>query len=127
MTFIDGFVIPVPKKNLAAYRKMARLGAKVWREHGCLDYKECVADDLSPVMPGMKAPPGFRALAKRGETIVFSYIAFRSRRHRDQVNARVMKDPRMAGAADQPMPFDMTRFCYGGFKVLVDGAPKGRA
>jgi uncharacterized protein YbaA (DUF1428 family) len=123
MTYVDGFVIPIPKKNLAAYRKMATLGGKVWRDHGALDYKECVADDLSPAMPGEKLPPTFPKLCrlKPGETIVFSYIVFRNRKHRDRVNANVMKDPRMQPMVDQPMPFDLKRFAYAGFNVLVDG------
>lgn len=126
MTYVDGFVIPIRKKDLRAYRKMAALGAKLWREHGCLDYKECVAEDLAPEMPGATLPPRFPKMCqlKKGETVVFSYIVFRNRKHRDQVNARVIKDPRMAGAANQPMPFDMKRFAYGGFEVIVDGDPR---
>lgn len=123
MTYVDGFVIPLPKKRLAQYRKMAQLGARVWRDHGVLDYKECILDDVSPDVPGMPRPPAFPRLMKlkRGETLVFSYIVFRNRRHRDAVNARVMKDPRLAEGMDGPMPWDMKRFCYAGFKVLVDG------
>lgn len=128
MTYVDGFVIPIPKKNLPAYRKMAKSGAKVWREHGCLDYKECVADDLSPELPGPKLPPSFPTMAhlKKGETVVFSYIVFKNRKHRDQVNKKVMTDPRMQGMADEKMPFDVKRFAYAGFRVLVDGKPRGR-
>lgn len=126
MTYVDGFVIPMPKKNLAAYKKMAKLGAEVWRDHGCLDYKECVADDLSPEMlPDIAGavPPPFPKMTRlrKNETIVFSYIVFRNRRHRDAVNAKVMKDPRMGGMEGKPMPFDAKRFAYGGFEVLVDG------
>jgi uncharacterized protein YbaA (DUF1428 family) len=118
MRYVDGFVIPVPTKNLAAYRRMAHAAGKVWRKHGALDYKECVGDDLRPKWGALF--PRMTKL-KRGETVVFSYIVYRSRAHRDRVNAKVMKelmsDP---AAARQPMPFDMKRMAYGGFKVLVD-------
>lgn len=116
--YVDGFVLPVPKRNLAAYRRMALLGAKVWKEHGALDYKECVGDDLNPSMG-----PGFHAgiKAKRGETIVFSWIVFKSRAHRDRVNAKVMKDPRLCEGMDlKKMPFDCNRMLYGGFKTIVE-------
>jgi uncharacterized protein YbaA (DUF1428 family) len=117
--YVDGFVIPMPKKNLPAYRRMARLGAKVWMEHGALAYYECVGDDLS-VKWGM----GFARLArlKPDETAVFSWIVYESRAHRDRVNARVMKDPRMNDPQMQKaMPFDPKRMAYGGFRVLVQG------
>src|SRR5688500_13866512 len=127
MTYVDGFVIPVPKKNLKAYRTMAKMGAKLWAEHGCLDYKECVADDLEPTLPGSKTSPMFPKMARlrKGETVVFSFIVFRNRKHRDQVNAKVMNDPRMAGMADVAMPFDMKRFAYAGFEAFVE-APRRR-
>ena len=116
MAYVDGFVLVVPKKNLAAYKKMARWGERLWRRHGALEYRECVADDL-------KAPCGipFPKLVKLkpGETVVFSYIGYKSRAHRDQVNAKVMKDPSMA-KMPKKMPFDVKRMCYGGFKVLVE-------
>jgi len=114
--YVDGFVLAVPKRSLAAYKKMATLGAKVWREHGALEYRECVGEDLDVkgVMPFAKT-----VSAKAGETVVFAWITFKSRAHRDQVNAKVMKDPRMKGPAN--MPFDLKRMAYGGFKVLVEG------
>lgn len=117
MAYVDGFVIPVPKKNVAAYRRIARVAGKVWREHGALDYKECVGDDLQ-VMCGM--PMTKLTKAKPSETIVFAFIVYKSRAHRDRVNAKVMMDTRMAAFANQKMPFDVQRMSYGGFKVLVD-------
>ena len=117
MNYVDGYLLPIPKKNLPAYRRMAAKGCKIWREHGALDYKECVGDDLKPPF-GLPFPRMMKA--KPGETIVFSYIVFRSRAHRDRVNARVMKDPRIAGMCDPTkMPFDPKRMVYGGFTVLV--------
>lgn len=125
--YVDGFVLVVPKKNLAAYKKMAALGGKVWRKHGALDYKECIGEDLNPEMGGMQVFP-FPKMTKLkpGETVVFSYILYKSRSHRDQVNAKVMKDPLMNNPEykDQPMPFDMKRMAYGGFEVIVDGGKK---
>jgi len=116
--YVDGFVIPMPKKNLGAYLKMARLGAQVWRDHGAVEYLECVGDDLE-VKFGQSFPRGIRL--KPGETVVFSWIAFKSRAHRDRVNAKVMKDPRLATMmASKAMPFDVKRMMYGGFKVIVD-------
>ena len=120
--YVDGFVFIVPNKKLAAYKQMATLGAKVWMKHGALDYKECMGDDLTPSMGGMKHG-GFSKLTKmkRGETVWFSYITFKSKAHRDQVNKKVMKDPMMNDPkfATMEMPFDMSRFSYGGFKVVV--------
>lgn len=121
--YVDGFVIVVPEKNIAAYKKMATMGGKIWKKYGALDYKECVAEDIRPKgMPGMTHVFPKMTKLKRGETIVFSYIVFKSRKHRDQVNAKVMKDPLMGPEnwKDQPMPFDMKRMAYGGFTVLVD-------
>jgi uncharacterized protein YbaA (DUF1428 family) len=121
MTYVDGFVLPIPRKNLAAYRKMAAEGARVWKKHGALEYFECVGDDLSPKMPGMTVAR-FPALAraKAGETVVFAFIVFKSKAHRNAVNKRVMKEMQET-AGDQPpkMPFDMKRMAYGGFKTLV--------
>ena len=116
MRYVDGFVIPVPKKNLKTYVRMARMGAKIWMKHGALDYKECVGDDLKSKW----GTPFSRIVKlKPGETVVFSYIVFRSRAHRDRVNAKVIKEmQKMDGIKD--MPFDMKRMTYGGFKVLVD-------
>jgi uncharacterized protein YbaA (DUF1428 family) len=115
MRYVDGFVIPVPKKNLKAYLRMARMGKKTWMKHGALDYKECVGDDVkskwgTPFPRLMKLKPS--------ETVVFSYIVYKSRAHRDRVNAKVMKE--MEKMDMKEMPFDMKRVVYGGFKVLVD-------
>jgi uncharacterized protein YbaA (DUF1428 family) len=115
--YVDGFLLPVPKKNLAAYRRMARLAGKVWREHGALDYKECAGDDMN-VQCGLPFPRQMKL--KPGELAVFSWIVFKSRRDRDRVNAAVMKDPRLAKMDPKAMPFDVKRMVYGGFKVLVD-------
>jgi uncharacterized protein YbaA (DUF1428 family) len=118
MSYVDGFVLPVPKKKLPAYRRMAQKASKIWREHGALDYKECVGDDLK-VKFGM--PFTKQMKLKPGETVVFAYIVYKSRAHRDKVNAKVMKDPRLDGMCDpKDMPFDCKRMCYGGFKVMVD-------
>ena len=116
MRYVDGYVLPVPKKKLKAYIRMARMGKEMWRKHGALDYKECVGDDLktkwgTPFTRMMKLKPG--------ETVVFSYIVFKSRAHRDRVNAKVMKEMEKMGEPED-MPFDVKRMVYGGFKVLVD-------
>lgn len=121
--YIDGFVLPVPKKNLSAYRKMAALGAKVWKKYGALEYVEAVGEDLNPKSMGTKFLT-FPKIAKtrQGETVVFSFVIYKSRKHRDQVNAKVMKemmkDPKMK---DMPMPFDVARMAVGGFKTIVEG------
>lgn len=114
--YVDGFVLPVPQANLAAYRKLARLAGKVWCEHGALDYVECVADD---VKPGKWTSFPQSVKLKEGEVVVFAYIVYRSRRHRDQVNAKVMADPRMKEMEGKPMPFDGKRMFWGGFKEIV--------
>ncbi|MFO0974661.1 MAG: DUF1428 domain-containing protein [Phycisphaerae bacterium] len=117
MRYVDGFVLPVPKKNLAAYRRMARAGGRVWRKHGALEYVECVGDDLKP-----HCGTSFVKLArcKRGETAIIAWIVYKSRAHRDAVNKKVMSDPALSEAMKgQPMPFDMKRMAYGGFKMLV--------
>ena len=117
MRYVDGFVLPVPKKNLQAYRRLAQKAGKIWREHGALDYKECIGDDLN-VKWGVRFPRAVKL--KGGETVVFSWIVFKSRAHRDRVNAKVMKDPRLAEMMDmKDMPFDFKRMVYGGFKVIV--------
>ncbi|HEX7045212.1 MAG TPA: DUF1428 domain-containing protein [Burkholderiales bacterium] len=116
MPYVDGFVIPVPKKNLDAYRRIARKAGRIWREHGALEYRECVADDVN-VKFGLPFPR--LAKLKPGETVLFSWIVYRSRAHRDRVNAKVMKDPRMH-MDKTPMPFDLKRMSFGGFEVLVD-------
>lgn len=115
--YVDGFVIPIPRKKLPAYRRMAAKAKKVWADHGALDYKECVGDDLRAEF-GLPFPKGIRS--KPGEAIVFSYIVFKSRKHRDRVNAAVMKDPRLAEMCNpEAMPFDCRRMMYGGFQVFV--------
>jgi uncharacterized protein YbaA (DUF1428 family) len=120
MTYVDGFVLPVPRKNLTAYLRMARQAGKVWLQHGALEYRECVGDDLEVKM-GTPFPRQLEL--KRGETVVFSWIVYRSRAHRDQVNAKVMQDPQMMAGMGSEMPFDMKRMVYGGFKTIVDLAP----
>lgn len=118
MSYVDGYVLPVPKKNIKAYIKMAKKAERLWRKCGALDYKECVGDDLhiKPLMPFLK---GIRA--KPGETAVFAYIVYKSRKHRDTVNAKVMKDPRMNTMCDpNDIPFDCKRMLYGGFKAVVE-------
>jgi uncharacterized protein YbaA (DUF1428 family) len=115
--YVDGFVLPVPKKNLAAYRRMAQKAAKIWREYGALDYKECAGDDLN-VKFGLPFPRGIKS--KAGETVVFAYIVYKSRAHRDKVCRKIMKDPRLAEMCDpKKMPFNPSRMLYGGFKVIV--------
>lgn len=116
MKYVDGFVIPIPKKNLKAYARMAKVGAAMWTKHGALDYKECVGDDLKPKW-GLPFPRLLKL--KPGETVVFSYIVFKSRAHRDRVNAKVMKEMEKQGDMGE-MPFDIKRMAYGGFSVLVE-------
>jgi uncharacterized protein YbaA (DUF1428 family) len=121
MTYVDGFVIPVSRRKLAAYRKMAAAGAKAWKKHGALEYFECAGDDLSPKMPGMKVAK-FTTLAKAkpGETVVFSFIVYKSKAHRNAVNKKVMKEmDEMMKEHPQKMPFDVKRMAYGGFKTIV--------
>jgi uncharacterized protein YbaA (DUF1428 family) len=116
--YVDGFVIPIPKRNFASYKRMAMLGSKVWLDHGALEYFECVGDDLA-----VHCGPGYERgiKTKRGETVVFSFIVYKSRAHRDKVNAAVMKDPRIAGMMNgKKMPFDMERMLFGGFKAFVE-------
>ena len=117
MAYVDGFLLAVPKNKLAVYRRISRAAGKVWREHGALEYRECVGDDLKTTM-GVAFPA--IAKAKPGEAVVFSWIVYKSRAARDRVNAKVMKDPRVAKSMKEPMPFDLKRMAYGGFKVLVD-------
>src|SRR5262245_47893635 len=115
--YVDGFVIPVPRRNVAAYRRIARTAGKIWREYGALGYVESVADD---VKPGKWTSFPQSVKLKKGEVVWFSYIVFKSRRHRDAVNKKVMKDPRLAGMSPATMPFDGKRLIYGGFQVEVD-------
>lgn len=117
MQYVDGFIVPVPKKNLKAYQAIARKAGKVWREHGALDYRECVAEDVK-VGKWTSFPQSVKL--KPGETVVFSWITYKSRKHRDSVNAKVMKDPRLTKMMDpKAMPFDGKRMIYGGFKTIV--------
>jgi uncharacterized protein YbaA (DUF1428 family) len=116
--YVDGFVIPVPRRNLEAYRRIARRSGNVWMEHGALEYLECVGDDLT--VKGIVSFPK-AARAKPGETVLFSWIVYKSRAHRDRVNAKVMKDSRIASMMDsKSMPFDGKRMVYGGFRAIVD-------
>ena len=121
MTYVDGFLLTVPKKKMPAYRKLAKLGARVWKKHGALEYRECIGDDMKA--KGMVPFPKI-AKPKSGETVVFSFIVFKSRAHRDAVNKKVMKDPAlmksMSSMGPKDMPFDCKRMAYGGFSVLVE-------
>lgn len=118
MSYVDGFVIPIAKKNLKAYVKMAEKAGKIWKDHGALEFRECALEDTNikfgvPFTKHVKAKPG--------ETVMFSWIVYKSRAHRDRVNAKVMRDPRMNEMGDpKDMPFDVKRMVYGGFDVLVD-------
>ncbi len=122
MKYVDGFVLVVPEKNIPAYRKMAGAAARLWKKYGALEYVESVGEDLNPNMPedmkGVSFPK--MAGAGTGETVVFSYILYNSRQHRDEVNARVMKDPAMNQWQGKEMPFDMKRAAFGGFAVIVE-------
>jgi uncharacterized protein YbaA (DUF1428 family) len=115
--YVDGFVVPVPKDQLAAYRRIARTAGKVWREYGALEYVECVADD---VKPGKLTSFPQSVKLKAGEVVMFSYIVYKSRKQRDQVNKKVMADPRIANMDPKKMPFDGKRMFWGGFKTFVE-------
>ena len=119
-SYVDGFIVPVPKKNIAAYRKLSRAAGKIWKEYGALEYFECVADD---VKPGKYTSFPQSVKLKPNEVVIFSFIVYKSRAHRDKVNAKVMKDPRLAEMMSkegmQAMPFDGKRMIYGGFKGMV--------
>lgn len=116
--YVDGFLLPIPKRNTAAYRRLARLAGRVWREHGALEYRECIAED---VKPGKWTSFPQAVKLKPGEAVWFSWIVYRNRRHRDRVNAEVMKDPRIVKAMQgRKMPFDGKRMMWGGFEVMVD-------
>jgi len=118
MAYVDGFVVPVPKKKLAAYRRMAEQAGRVWRDHGAVEFREWIADDVK-IGKWTSFPRSVKR--KPNETVVFSWIVYRSRAHRDRVNAKVMKDPRLARMMDpKAMPFDGKRMIYGGFKLIVD-------
>ena len=117
MSYVDGFVLPVPKKQVKAYRSMAKKAGKVWREHGALEFRECIADD---VKMGKRTSFPRSVKLKPSETVIFSYIVYKSRAHRDRVMANVMKDARIAKMMEsKPVPFDAKRMIFGGFKVLV--------
>jgi uncharacterized protein YbaA (DUF1428 family) len=123
MPYVDGFVVPVPKRSVAAYRALARKSGKIWMEYGALQFRECEADQLDVPDPSGKTTSPFPTALKlkRGETLFFSYIVYKSRAHRDQVNAKVMSDARLAKMMEgKDMPFDVKRMLYGGFKVAVD-------
>jgi uncharacterized protein YbaA (DUF1428 family) len=118
MAYVDGFIVPVPKKNISAYRILARKAGKIWKEYGALEFKECVADDVK-VGKWTSFPRSVKR--KPNETVVFSYIVYKSRRDRDRINAKVMKDPRLGKMMQlKDMPFDAKRMIYGGFKTIVD-------
>ena len=115
--YVDGFVVPVPKKNLAAYRAMARKAGKIWKEHGALEYVECVADD---VKPGKWTSFPQSVKLKPTETVVFAWITYKSRKDRDRINAKVMADPRLGGMDPSTMPFDGKRMIFGGFRTILE-------
>jgi uncharacterized protein YbaA (DUF1428 family) len=116
--YVDGFIVPVPKKNLAAYRRMSKKAGKIWREYGATEYRECVADDVK-VGKWTSFPQSVKL--KPDETVVFSYIVYKSRAARNRINAKVMKDPRLAEMMNpKAMPFDGKRMIWGGFKVFLD-------
>lgn len=117
MAYVDGFVLPLPKKNIDAYREVARKAGEVWREHGALEYRECIADD---VKPGELTSFPQSVQLKPDEVVVFSWIVYRDRAHRDAVNEKVMKDPRITDQDQSCMPFDGKRMIYGGFQTFVE-------
>jgi uncharacterized protein YbaA (DUF1428 family) len=117
MAYVDGFVVPVPKKNVEAYRRLARKAGKIWKEYGALEFRECIADD---VKKGKWTSFPRSVKLKPNETVFFSYIVYKSRKDRDRINAKVMKDPRLGGMDMKDMPFDGKRMIWGGFKVSVD-------
>lgn len=125
MVYVDGFVLPVPKKNVKKYAAIAAKAGAIWMEHGALEYCECVLDDLNAKFG---VPFSQLAKVKSSETVVFAWIVYKSKAHRDRVNAKVMKDPRIANMPEaQTMPFDVKRMSYGGFRVLVDHCSPTRA
>jgi uncharacterized protein YbaA (DUF1428 family) len=116
--YVDGYIVPVPTEKLEEYRRLAQDAATIWREHGALEYREWVADD---VKPGKVTSFPQSVNLQPGETVIFAYITYRSREHRDQVNELVMKDPRMANYDPKTMPFDSQRMVFGGFSLFVEG------
>lgn len=120
MSYVDGFLIAIKKKNLKAYKDLAQVACKIWREHGALDYKECTGDDLQS-SPGCGNSYTDLLKCKKDETVIFAFIVYKSRKHRDRVNAKVMGDPRMAASMQgKKMPFDIKRMWVGGFAGLVE-------
>jgi uncharacterized protein YbaA (DUF1428 family) len=118
MTYVDGYVLPIPKNKLEVYRKIANKAGRIWKEHGALEYKECVAEDVNTEF-GVPFPKNMKL--KKGETVIFAFVVFKSRAHRDKVNAKVMKDPRLTeDMKNIEMPFDCKRMVYGGFKTIVE-------
>ncbi|HZO57175.1 MAG TPA: DUF1428 family protein [Bryobacteraceae bacterium] len=118
MSYVDGFLVPVPKKKVADYRRMAAKAGKIWREHGALEFRECIADDVTW---GKRTSFPRSVKQKNGETVFFSYIVYKSRADRDRINAKVMKDKRLAKMMDpKTMPFDGKRMIWGGFKTVID-------
>lgn len=117
MNYVDGYLLAVPKDKIRTYRRIAQMAGKIWREHGALEYRECVGEDLA--VKGLVPFPKV-IKPKPGETVVLAWIVFKSRAHRDRVNAKVMKDPRLCNMDPKSMPFDCKRMVYGGFKVLVE-------
>lgn len=117
MAYVDGFIVAVPKKKLAQYRKLARLAGKVWREHGALGYTECIADDV-PMGKITSFPRSVKQ--KPNETVVFAWITYKSRAERNRINKKVMADPRLAGMNMKNVPFDAKRMIFGGFKVMIE-------
>jgi uncharacterized protein YbaA (DUF1428 family) len=121
--YVDGFVLPLPSDKIDAYRDLATVAAEVWIEHGALEYVECAADDLNTEMRSFSEVAG----ARENETVILAYIVYRSREHRDEVNQRVMADPRLAGMCGSgDMPFEPKRMGYGGFRVLVEAGMRPR-
>ncbi|GMU81050.1 MAG: hypothetical protein AMXMBFR47_09210 [Planctomycetota bacterium] len=120
--YVDGFVLPVPKGKIAAYKKLSKAASKVWMDHGALEYRECAGDDLK-----IKGMVSFTSIAKAkpSETVVFAWIVYKSKAHRNAVNKKVMADPRIAKMMKDPPPFDCKRMAYGGFSVIVEALRKG--
>lgn len=114
--YVDGYVLPIPRAKLDEYRRIAQKAGKIWKEHGALEYKECVAEDMD--CQGMVPFPKV-AKAKEDEVVIFAYVVFKSKKHRNEVNAKVMADPRLAGMSPEAMPFDCKRMVYGGFQTIV--------
>ncbi len=117
MKYVDGFLLVIPTKNMGKYTALSKKAGKLWMEHGALEYCECVGDDLD-VKFGVPFPK--RTRVKRGESVLFSWVVYKSKAQRDRINKKVMADPRMAKLAQDEMPFDMKKMSYGGFKTLVD-------